>query len=449
MAEERMPIVQRAYDLAVALYGQVNPGLWWPRRHEAGAEAEGRALHKGEEEAMRPRRMSGRGWVAVAVVGGGLLAAPSGAHAVDAVFVGLTPCRLVDTRGNGFGGPFGPPGLAAGAPRDFPLAGQCGIPVEAQAVSLNVTATNTLGPGFFLLHPAGGATPLVSTLNYLGGETVANAALVPLGPGGLTVIAGVAGADLILDVNGYFVDLGLAAGTACPASMVRSGPLCLDTYEASVWEVAPGNVALIRKIKAGTVTLAELQAGGAVQRGATTGDYGAGCPDTGNECANVYAVSIPGVTPSRLITWFQAAAAARNAGKRLPTNAEWQAAALGTPDPGATPGAQDCNTLSAGPSLTGSRATCVSDVGAFDMVGNLWEWVADWVPPVGGGCGAAELFAGTGDINCLAGTLQAAGAGALIRGGAFNVGADAGVFAVGGNVQPSTADVDVGFRAAR
>jgi hypothetical protein len=43
----------------------------------------------------------------------------------------------------------------------------------------------------------------VSTLNYLAGETVANAALAPLGPGGLTVLAGVSGADLILDVNGY------------------------------------------------------------------------------------------------------------------------------------------------------------------------------------------------------------------------------------------------------
>jgi hypothetical protein len=30
--------------------------------------------------------------------------------------VGLTPCRLLDTRGNGFGDPFGPPALATGVP---------------------------------------------------------------------------------------------------------------------------------------------------------------------------------------------------------------------------------------------------------------------------------------------------------------------------------------------
>ncbi len=348
-------------------------------------------------------------------------------------FVGLTPCRLVDTRGNGFSGAFGPPALGAGAARDFPLAGQCGIPPEAQAVSLNVTATNTLGPGFFLLHPAGGATPLVSTLNYVGGETVANAALVPLGAGGLTVIAGVSGADLILDVNGYFVD----TATVCPASMVRAGAICIDKYEASVWETTDATV--IAKIRAGTVTLAELQAAGAVQRGVTGDDYGA-CPDHGNGCVNVYAVSLAGVTPSGFLTWFQAAAAARNAGKRLPTNAEWQAAALGTTD------GAPCIVNATGPGPTGT-AGCVSDVGAFDMVGNLWEWVADWVPK-STGCVPTSLF-GTGDWNCLAGADTAAGPGALIRGGSFGDGTFAGVFAMDGRLVPSLSNGFIGFRAAR
>jgi endosialidase-like protein len=124
----------------------------------------------------------------------------------ESAFVGLTPCRLADTRGNGFADPFGPPALVTGVPREFPLQGQCGIPATATAVSLNVTATGTQGPGFLLLYPQGGAQPLVSTLNYVAGETVANAAIVPLGPGGLTVVAGVAGTDLILDVDGYFRD---------------------------------------------------------------------------------------------------------------------------------------------------------------------------------------------------------------------------------------------------
>ncbi len=42
-------------------------------------------------------------------------------------FVGIAPCRLADTRGNGFTGAFGPPSMVAQAPRIFPVAGNCGI----------------------------------------------------------------------------------------------------------------------------------------------------------------------------------------------------------------------------------------------------------------------------------------------------------------------------------
>jgi hypothetical protein len=94
------------------------------------------------------------------------------------------------------------------------------------------------------------------------------------------------------------VYIGAATGTACPPSMVRSGPTCIDKYEASVWETT--DAAVIAKIKAGTVTLAELlQAAGAVQRGATSNNYddGLGCPDTGNGCVNLYAVAVPDLVP--------------------------------------------------------------------------------------------------------------------------------------------------------
>ena len=120
-------------------------------------------------------------------------------------FVALPPCRIADTRGNGFMGQYGPPSLAGGVPRDFTLTGQCGIAGTAAAVSLNITVTNTAGPGFILIYPQGGTQPTVSTLNYVAGQTVANAAVVPLGTGGgVTLIAGVAGTDLIIDTNGYY-----------------------------------------------------------------------------------------------------------------------------------------------------------------------------------------------------------------------------------------------------
>lgn len=154
-----------------------------------------------------------REWrLAVVILFGGLLfsvatGSPAAAAAAPQnVFVDVPPCRIVDTRRSA--GPFGGPALAAGAPRSFALsAGPCpGIPSGVSAYSLNVTATNTRGPGFFLVYPEGGSQPLVSTLNYVGGQTVANAAIVPAGSGaGVTVVGGVSGADLIIDVAGYFV----------------------------------------------------------------------------------------------------------------------------------------------------------------------------------------------------------------------------------------------------
>jgi hypothetical protein len=126
-------------------------------------------------------------------------------------FVGFAPCRLVDTRTTtvpNFPAPYGPPALTGGVPRNFDLNNdpKCpGVAGGVAAYSLNITVTNTQGPGFILIYPQGGAQPPVSTLNYLAGQTVANAAIVPAGTGaGVTVIAGVSGTDLIIDINGYF-----------------------------------------------------------------------------------------------------------------------------------------------------------------------------------------------------------------------------------------------------
>ena len=51
----------------------------------------------------------------------------------------------------------------------------------------------------------------------------------------------------------------------CGRDSVPVGPVCVDKYEASVWEVPPANTRLIKKIKNGRATLADLTAGGATQ----------------------------------------------------------------------------------------------------------------------------------------------------------------------------------------
>lgn len=206
--------------------------------------------------------------------------------------------------------------------------------------------------------------------------------------------------------------------TRCGPDAVLAGSVCLDKYEASVWRVpnpSTANALLVRQIRLGRATRAGLIAGGATQLGLTTA-Y-APCQSNGQNCANdIFAVSLPAEIPSALITWFQAQEACANAGKRLPTSAEWQMGANGTPDPGPDNGTTDCNTASGElTAATGARTACVSAVGAFDMVGNLAEWVADWVPAATVCTGWASF---SNDQMCLAGaSTSRAFPGVLVRGG--------------------------------
>jgi formylglycine-generating enzyme required for sulfatase activity len=256
----------------------------------------------------------------------------------------------------------------------------------------------------------------------------------------------------------------LLAGTAwaqgakplkkCPADSVVAGTVCMDTYEASVWRVpnpTTTNKSLVAKIQAGKATAAALAAGSATQVGLVLGDY-APCAASGQNCTNdIYAVSLPGVLPSAFATWFQAQAACKNARKRLPSNAEWQAAVIGTPDPGPDNGTTDCNTNNVNMRVnTGSRTSCKSADGAFDMVGNVNEWVADWVPR-STGCGTWSAgVSPTGDDQCLAGAATTGEPGALLRGGStFSLGSPAGPLAVEGDGIPSFASIFIGFRCAR
>ena len=105
-------------------------------------------------------------------------------------FIPVSPCRIVDTRLPA--GTFRGPALAASQPRNFLLhGGPCsGISPSVAAYSLNITATNTQGAGFLSMYPQDQPPqPLVSTLNYVGGESVANAAIVPAGMGGGVTVA--------------------------------------------------------------------------------------------------------------------------------------------------------------------------------------------------------------------------------------------------------------------
>jgi formylglycine-generating enzyme required for sulfatase activity len=199
--------------------------------------------------------------------------------------------------------------------------------------------------------------------------------------------------------------------------MVKVGSVCIDRYEASIWDAPTGGNQITGPIP---------------------------CDRNGQDCTNIYARSVPGVTPATHISWFQAQQALANSGKRLPTNAEWQMAVAGTPD------STDCNVSTGSVANTGANAACVSNWGVNDMVGNLGEWVADWDEQ---SFTNATWPAGFGDdhssVGRAAGEPSTRRPGALLRGGDFADGRKAGPFKVGAAHRPWNLAKVIGFRGVR
>jgi hypothetical protein len=119
-------------------------------------------------------------------------------------FFTVTPCRVFDSRLAGLGGPTP---FAAGSRNRVAVTGNCGIPSEASAVSLNVTVTAPSEQGHLRLFRGGAGIPTVSTINYGLGQTRANNAVIQLGTSGaLDVYVGqrAGSVHVVVDVNGYF-----------------------------------------------------------------------------------------------------------------------------------------------------------------------------------------------------------------------------------------------------
>jgi len=127
-------------------------------------------------------------------------------------FIAITPCRVVDTRGNGFTGAYGPPALVGNGPaRTFNIqAGPCpGIPSFAGAYSINVAAILPASDGFMTVFPAGTAQPNSSDLSFLGGEVVSNAIVAPAGSNNSISVFVNVSTHMILDINGYYAVSGV------------------------------------------------------------------------------------------------------------------------------------------------------------------------------------------------------------------------------------------------
>jgi hypothetical protein len=145
-------------------------------------------------------------------VAAAILAVSTASAAGPFQFYSVTPCRIADTRNPSNAQGTGGPALAAGAIRNFPVVGVCGVPTDAKAAALNVTVVSPTLEGFIKIWPYNTAMPPVSTINFAAGEpAIANGAIVPLTVNPtfqISVVYGTAvpggSTHLILDVTGYF-----------------------------------------------------------------------------------------------------------------------------------------------------------------------------------------------------------------------------------------------------
>lgn len=97
---------------------------------------------------------------------------------------------------------------AAGTFVTLPMRGHAPLPLGVSAVALTVTATQSARAGFVQVVPGGTTTfGQTSNVNLTGaGQTVANLAIVPVGPDGAISLYTSGGTHLIADVVGYFTD---------------------------------------------------------------------------------------------------------------------------------------------------------------------------------------------------------------------------------------------------
>ncbi|MEO7754312.1 MAG: CHAP domain-containing protein, partial [Terracoccus sp.] len=139
--------------------------------------------------------------------------------ATPADYQSLAPTRLLDTR-SGLGAARAV--VPAGGKVSLQVAGRAGLPTRGVgAVVLNVTAVTPGASGFLSLYPTGTDRPVVSSLNYQKGSTIANQVVAKVGDTGAVDIYASQTTHLVVDVSGYYTSAGYLQ-TVAPTRLADS-----------------------------------------------------------------------------------------------------------------------------------------------------------------------------------------------------------------------------------
>jgi len=143
------------------------------------------------------------------------------ANTAGLVFISITPCRVMDTRGedgSGKTGVFGPPSIVRFQPRVIPVPlSNCGVPAAA-AYSMNLISITPLGQAVGWLSAWQDDMPWPGTVvvNASDGGIVSNSAVVSAGADGRIQVMANDDLDLVIDMNGYYVQATTVEGPAGP-----------------------------------------------------------------------------------------------------------------------------------------------------------------------------------------------------------------------------------------
>ena len=260
----------------------------------------------------------------------------------------------------------------------------------------------------------------------------------------LLTVAVIKANDTFNAPNGQLAGVaGSAKDARCPSDMTfvsdSGGGFCIDIYEASASKDCP-------------------------------------FPDPQNQLQSNNNLSQPLCTPvsaANALPWTnipesQAMELCARAGKHLTKNAEWYRAALGTPDDssGSTESCVLGRTGASHAENTGVHSRCASSAGAYDMVGNVWEWVD---ANVSAGSYLGRTLPGEGyvaevDVDGVPtetatsaqavfhgdyAYLKADGVYGMMRGGFWNLTDKAGPASINATIPTSFIGAAVGFRCAR